>query len=230
MTGYLSTRTLDEVLSRDHASLAGDLKGRIQEAFTSMQTGVEVVDVSLPLIRPAGDTVRQFEDLAMAAQDLERLKSRAEQSRLTTLAYLVGDPGLAGPLVEGIEKFESLEKELGSDDPKVLEQRDLVERLLRDSGGRAGLQISEAYANRWIALLSERANAVRFGGQLAAYRAAPELYMQREIMQVYKQRLSKQRSFILGIDPARVNLDVELKELSPMFDIESSISPEGEQQ
>ena len=58
--------------------------------------------------------------------------------------------------------------------------------------------------------------ALRVAGQLAVYRAAPELYMQREIMRVL-QGLAPMRKFVLGIDPARVNIDVDLVELDAVF-------------
>ena len=99
--------------------------------------------------------------------------------------------------------------------------------MLADAGGQLAQRIAAAESQRWVTLMESRAQAKQFQGQVAASRAAPRLFRQREIMKVLGRTLGSRRKFVLvGIDPERLNLDIELHEASSMF----SIPPQGESQ
>ncbi|MHC5002546.1 MAG: SPFH domain-containing protein [Planctomycetota bacterium] len=215
---YLSGLTLDQVLARRREELARVMRDRVQAAFDRMSTGVEVVAVAVPTLRPTQQAAQNFEDLNVATQNYQEYLARAEGRRLQSLAYLLGDADRADEIVAEIERFNELRA--GTDDesdPELSAQRTKVEQLLVESAGFAGQLISRAYAERWDKLLDARAHAARVRGQVAAFRAAPELYRQREVMRVLQQQLDEQRVFVLGIDPARVNVDVEMKERSSIL-------------
>jgi hypothetical protein len=71
-------------------------------------------------------------------------------------------------------------------------------------------------------------SASRVSGQMAAYRAAPELYMQRMYMSVLARRLPAIRKYVIGLDPNRVQLDVELRSINPLLNFADSLESDEE--
>jgi hypothetical protein len=97
------------------------------------------------------------------------------------------------------------------------------------SGGMLAQLIETAEADRWVQLMHARAAVFRHKGELAAYRAAPELYKQREIMHALSQNMANRRKYVLvGVDPARVNLSVKLEETPSLFSFDDALSNDGE--
>ena len=232
VSNYLSHRSLDEVLAQKRPSLAMALKGRIQAAFDEHTTGVEVVAVKLPMVRPASGAAESFEDLAISREARQKSIAEAERIYLATMTALLGDPALADVVLAAIEDFNAmrarhdrLSAELGEDAPAVRELSDEIERkrleietALFRGGGLAGQMIGEAEQERWITFMMARADASWVEGQLPAYHAAPALYRERERMQVLIDGLKRIRQkFIIGIDPSRISLDVDLKGVMPLL-------------
>ena len=74
-----------------------------------------------------------------------------------------------------------------------------------------------------------RADVFRHRGELAAYRAAPQLYMQREIMLAKTLNLANRRKYVfVGVDPERVNLAVKLQETPSLFNFGDAVPSDGE--
>ncbi len=89
----------------------------------------------------------------------------------------------------------------------------------------AGRQIGQAEQQRWITFMLARADASWLEAQLPAYHAAPALYRERERMQVLIDGLQRiRKKYIIGIDPSRINLEVDLKGGIPL--LQSGIAPE----
>ena len=140
--------------------------------------------------------------------------AEAERVQATTLTYLVGREDIAREVLHEIEVYRDLRAE--GDDRARVEQRTKIMRMLIEAGGNAGQHIDEAAADRWAEIMAARAQAARVGGQIAVYRAAPKLYRQRQIMRALED-IASRRKFVIGIDPSRVNIHVDLEEISPLF-------------
>ena len=154
---------------------------------------------------------------------------KARQEEAVSLAYWIGDPDRVGEFLEAIDEFNRLHAELGPEAPAVIDQRIRVERMLSESGGALAQEIAAAEADRWIALMDARAEALRQQGKVDAYRAAPQLFMRREFMQVLRETLPGRRKYVfVGVDPDRVNVKVELQEPASLFSSSDLISREGE--
>ena len=67
------------------------------------------------------------------------------------------------------------------------------------------------------------ARASRVNGQMRAYQVAPNLYMQRMYMSVLAKNLPHIRKYVIGIDPERVNLDVELRSINPLLNFADAL-------
>ncbi len=108
VSNYLSHRSLDEVLAQKRPDLATALKGRIQAAFDAHTTGVEVVVVKLPMVRPASGAAESFEDLAISREARQKSIAEAERTYLATVTALLGDPALADVVPAAVEDWNAM--------------------------------------------------------------------------------------------------------------------------
>ena len=225
---YLAQLSLDEVLALGDASLSRELKDRIQTSFDELHTGVEVVAVSLPTMRPIEGVEGAFEELGISRE--ARREAMATTNLIVARTQIVdlGSPEYLDPVLEGIDEWQRLRQDLGVDARETIAQRQVVENLLFKGGGMNAQAIAMAENERWIRVLESMTKASRIQGQIPAYRAAPELYRQREIMRVLTGSLAFNRKYFVGIDPDRVSIDVELKELNPILNFADSLLREGE--
>ncbi len=242
VTRELGKLTLDDVLSDQRADLSSILQESIQQLFDERQTGVDLIAVDIPLVRPAGEAAGGFQDLPLAMQQRDRAVARAERSRTSVFTAVVGNPDMVAEIEASIDEVDAarierdrLHREEGEQSPaSVKADKELLKRiadteaLLFESGGQASSIIDTAERDRWIDIMAKRAQADRVMSQVAAYQAAPELYRQRAIMQAYVRRLSNLRKYIVGIPPERMNVNVELRELAaPNTIFEGVLSEEG---
>jgi membrane protease subunit HflK len=228
VTRYMSTQTLDDVLSDHRANLSGELLKLIQDIFDVHQVGIEVVMVDIPLVRPAGEAAVGFQDLPLAMQQRDQVVARAQRSRTSLFTAIVGDPDMVSAIEDSIDtvdnaRFERdrLLREHGKDaavtvaaDKKFRERVVEAEALLFKGGGQASTIVDLAERDRWVEIMNNRSKAGRVQSQVAAFHAAPELYRQRAIMQAYVNGLSGLRKYIVGIPPERMNVNVELRDLA----------------
>jgi membrane protease subunit HflK len=215
----LSKLTLDEVLSPGRADLSRKLAANVQRAFDSPNhpTGVEVVAVTIPMMRPAGRSAPAFEELGISVQASLKRLADADRSVDTTFGYWLGDSKLKDQVLAEIDKYNQLLARLPDGD-ETIRQRQKVESLLIAGGGVAAQTIAAAERDRWRTINAKRSQASRVQSQLAAYHAAPRLYKQRETMQLYKQHLTRLNKYIIAIDPERVNVSVDLKTQNPILE------------
>ena len=80
--------------------------------------------------------------------------------------------------------------------------------------------ISSAWMLRWQIHMKARRNAAEVLGQIDSYNAAPRLYRERRIMQVLSEALQSVRAkYVLGVDPDRTSLDVDMQEPDAGLDL-----------
>ncbi len=227
VTQHLSALTVDDVIAAGRGALIESLRGRIQETFDAMSTGIEVVAVNVPLLRPAGNVAKYYDDYATAKEQRRETVAKAEEEVSTSLAFWIGDADRAGEILSLIEQWKRLRDELGPDDTAVIDKRIEIEGVLTETGGALAQEIAAAEAQRWIELLRARADVYKHQGELAAYQAAPHLYREREIMRVLTDMANRRKYVFVGVDPSRVKLDVELQESPALFNFSDALSSEG---
>jgi regulator of protease activity HflC (stomatin/prohibitin superfamily) len=223
VSAELSQTSIDEVLSPGRSDLTTDLAAKVQAAFDSQQTGVEVVAFEIPMLRPAGSAAEKFEELSIGRQGAAEFVAKADRSVSGTFAYLLGDRARAADVLGAIDEYNAMKavdakQGLKTDSPEAAKKRLAIEQMLVRGGGAAAQTIADAERDRWVQLMTRRAQASGVQSQLAAYRASPHLFQQREIMRVWAQMLPGIDKFVLGVDPARVNIDVDLKKINPILD------------
>jgi len=227
---YLSTRPLDEVLSPSGAALATALRERIQMTFDREHTGVEVVSVQIPALRPPGEAAALYEELSMDTQNARKVKEEAQRIVNTTMATLLGDARLASQAVDAIEAWRVALREKGENDAQTKAARLVVENIIVSTRGQIATQIKRSRARRWELHLAARKNASQVLGQSGAYHVAPELFMQRKLMETLSQSLSSVRQkYVLGIDPNRIRVDIQMQQPEVGFNLADYVEKKSEQ-
>ena len=223
VSSELSRRSLDDVLSPGRSELTRDLAAKVQAALDAKKAGVEVVAIEIPNLRPSGSSAEAFEELGIGLQGKQKFVAEAQRNLASTFTYIVGDNTLTQQVLEGIDAYNALKVDKPEE---AARKRVEVEQLMLRGGGAAAQTIADAERDRWVQLMSRKAQAAGVRSQLASYRAAPELFRQREIMRVYAQLLPNIDKYILGIDPSRVRIDMDLKEVNPILDFAGASADE----
>ena len=215
VTQTLSKLTLEEVLSPRGPALPSMLRTLVQKAFDEAGTGVEVVSVGIPALRPPNQAVAMFEELSIDMQNTQKTLEEARRRADSGLAGLVGEADFARDVVEDIQRYLALEQEKGRDDPDVVAMRVGIQNRLRDSRGMIASFVAAARSLRWQIHMDARQTAAEVLGQVGSYDVAPELYRERRIMEVLRDSLQGVRAkYVLGVDPSRTDLDFEMQEPS----------------
>jgi len=129
------------------------------------------------------------------------------------MARMLGDSRLAEPLVAAIEAWRTTLREKGESDEATRQARLKVERMIADSRGQIATVIKQARSRRWALHMEARRTASEVLGQAAAYRAAPELFMQRRTMETLAGSLAGVRQkYVLGVDPSKVRVDIQMQQ------------------
>lgn len=228
VTQYMSTKPLEQVLSPKGSALPTELRERVQAAFDERATGIEVISVAIPALRPPGEAVMMYEELSIDTQNSMKVVEEARRTANSALAGMVGDSERARNIVKDIEEFRRLVKEKGPDDESVRESRLKLERSLVESRGMIASFISSAWMLRWQIHMDARQNAAEVLGQVASYDAAPRLYRERKIMQVLSQALQSVRAkYVIGVDPDRTSIDVDMQEPDTGLDLGQYLDTSG---
>ena len=220
VTQKMSMMPLDEVLSPRSSVLPTELRQLIQTAFDDAATGIEVISVAIPALRPPGEAASMFEELSIDTQNSMKILEEAQRETNSARAGLVGSVERANTLALKISAYKALASEKGSEDPEVVAARVAIERVLEESQGMISWAISGARMRRWQIHMEARANAAEVLGQVDSYNVAPRVYRERRIMEVLSQTLGGVRAkYVLGVDPKRTTLDVDMQEPDAGLDL-----------
>ncbi|MCP4496064.1 MAG: hypothetical protein GY825_04705 [Phycisphaeraceae bacterium] len=229
VTQTFSQLSLEDVLSPQGSALPTEMRNRIQLAFDDASTGVEVVSVAIPALRPPGDSVSMFEELAIDTQNVRKTLEEARRTANAALAGMVGDADRARQIVAIIERYRELDRTEGPDAEATIDARVEAERMLRDSQGLIASFIASVRSLRWQIHMDARRKTDEVRGQVGAFSAAPGLYRERRIMEVLSEVLQGVRSkYVLAVDSARTDLDVEMQEPDTGLNLREYLDKPGE--
>ncbi len=221
---FLSREPLDDVLSPKGRSLLVRLQDRVQQAYDDYDTGVEIVSLVIPFLQPAPDAVASFEDMSIEKQNARKIVEEARRTVAVTMATLVGDVDSADEITSLILELIAIENEQGIDSEEARARRALIEKKLIDGRASAATLISQARARRWEIITNAQENTSDVLGQAAAFHAAPEIFRQRLLMDVLATTLNSVRmKYVLGPDPDRVNLGIQMREPDVGFNLDEYI-------
>ena len=225
---FLAREPMDNVLSPKGKSLLARLEARVQGAFDSYDTGVEVVSLVIPFLQPAPAAAGSFEDMSIELQNARKIIEEAKRKVAVTMASLVGDAESAEQITGLIAQLRETERAQGTESEAARSLRGRIEEKLIQGSAEAATLISLARARRWKIVTDAQEDTAEVRGQSAAYRAAPELFRERLIMDVFASTLNSVRmKYILGPDTERVNMGIEMREPDVGFNIQEYINTDS---
>ncbi len=214
LSDYAAGVDMDEFIGPGRQAANRELKRLIQARLDQLDAGIELVFVGIRGAHPpAADKVAAaFEGVVSAETQMSATVHAAQGEAQRILTSAVGNVARATALDEAIQTVN----ELDPDSPELAETRQRIEDLLMGNpakgtapvSGRAAELIARARA-RASRLVSDAAAKARvFGTQVAAYQAAPALYMQRKSLEVYEE-LEYVRKYLIVGDPSNVIIEYE---------------------
>ncbi len=229
LTQFLSTQPLNQVLSPRGDSLVTGLRQRIQQSFDRHETGVEVVSIAVPRLRPPGEEAGRFEELSIAVQSARKIEEQTRSTISANMALLIGDAGRAAEVAAAVGRLREIGRREGEESAAYLQAQVEVERMLLDARAQTASAISTARARRWELHMDARRNAEQVLGEAPAYRIAPELYRERRLMQAMADALAQARlRFVIGADADRTRVDLRMLQPDSGLNLADTISGSGE--
>ena len=214
LSDYGAGVDIDELMGPGRAAFNAVVKQAIQAELDRRDVGIELVFAGLRDAHPPSQSkvAEAFQTVVAAETRMSALIEAAQGEARRVLTIVAGTETRAKELDEAILRRDRL----SAGTPEFEEADRRVEDLLMGNpakgisraSGEAAVQIAEAKADAGDQVSLAAAKAMSFGAQLAAYRAAPELYRQRKILEIYAG-LGNTRKFLITGDPSNVNIIID---------------------
>lgn len=152
---------------------------------------------------------------ARAAEELKRkIQTLADERSLGVEIVLVGVQDIHPP-VKVAKKFEEVNAARQENEAALRTAEGYASKTIELARGEAEkkVRVAEAYAYHTVA--DARARSARFAHQLAAFRAAPEVFLQRQYLAALEHGATNSRKYVLGTtntqDVILLNLEDKLR-------------------
>jgi len=220
---YLATLNVDQLMGKDRESINAELFDRIERRFNDpngLNAGVRLLFVGIASVHPPRneDVAASFEGVVSA--DIRKAKAveGAQSKAIESLAEVAGSVKKAEAIVAELRARDAL-----TDEAQIARADRRIEDLLDDAGGEAAVTILQARADRWDSLMRHRADAEQQESRIAAYRAAPPVYLARMYFDALRESIKGTRLYITTSDEVQVEFDLtEVQANIDAFDIKSA--------
>ncbi len=215
LTDYAAGVDIDQLIGPGREAINNELQGRIQERLDALDLGIEVVFAGIRDAHPpAKSKVAAAFQSAISAQTRMAATINAARGRARKiLTDAAGTEARAIALDDAIKARDRQERST----PEYAEAGHRVAELLNGNAetgiapisGQAAATLAAARGAASERISREAAKAFTFGTQLAAFRAAPELYRQRKKLEVYSAMGDIRKYLIVG-NPANVMIEYDV--------------------
>lgn len=218
LSEYGASVDIDELMGPGRKTLNTKLKPMLQKRLDELNTGIEIVFAGIRGAHPPakGGVADAFQQVIKSETLKSATINAARGLAQRILTSVAGTESRARVLDDVIRVWERLQADPEADQAKLLEAQQNVNDLLVGNlekgipplSGEAAARIADA---RVIAIrrISRAAAKVRaFKTDLVAFRAAPELYMERKRLDVWAE-LGDIRKYLIVGDPREVIIEYE---------------------
>ncbi len=221
LSDYASNVDVDALISHGRRELNEGLRSRFQEKIDELGLGIDLVFVGIRGAHPpAQDQVAAaFHEVVSAETRMVATINAARGQEQTILTRVAGSVDRARELDAAILDKKRVENDASATPEQIAAAASRVDELLVGDperrilpiGGEAAVDIAAAHdrATRLVSAAARKATA--FDAEVAAYTAAPDLYMARRRLDVYRQLGDIRKFFIMG-DPSKVLIEVDTEE------------------
>lgn len=218
LSDYAASVDIDTLMGPGRREFNGRLKTLIQERLDVLECGIEVVFVGVRGAHPpAKDGVAAAFQSAIAAEtNMDSLIFNSQSKARTTLIEVAGSEARALELDEALVARNRLRAAEPVDAEALAQAEARVADLLLGSAdgsvaptsGEAAAMIADARTRARNAISAARSKLRAFSTEVAAYQAAPNLYMERRLLDVYRE-LDHVRKYVLIGDTENINIVYE---------------------
>ena len=208
------------LLGAGRAQAAEFLTRQIQAAADRENLGVEIVFLGLQGVHPPQEVAQDYQQVVGAVQrkQADVLNALAESKK--TLGLLAGSVEKAEQLYALTARYQRLKDQ--ADPADVQRAAEALDAAFGTARGDifAALRTAKSYAFDKATLA--RATGRRFGNQLKAFRAAPEIYKHEQRLAMLEESLEKIRKYVVVADPNDAQIfifDFEEKLIPSLYDI-----------
>ncbi|MFZ4574831.1 MAG: SPFH domain-containing protein [Phycisphaerales bacterium] len=228
------TLSLDRVIGGSRREVSEQLREDVQKAFDGLNpgpdgkprgAGVQVVFVGITGVHPPKDSAKSFELTVQTDQRREANIEAARGDEVKVLVEVAGDIGLARTIVQELDVLQGLNERKAAQ-PELSAQEGKIRGLIEAAGGTAASRLSEASAARWEKHMGERGRASRYTGQLALYKASPQLYRASLYFDVMKESVAGSRLYITSDKVPDSRFDINLEDTKTGLDVFDPGKPE----
>ncbi|UCG47915.1 MAG: hypothetical protein JSU94_20850 [Phycisphaerales bacterium] len=192
------------------------LTQNIQKAADDAGLGVEIVFLGLQGIHPPVAVAADYQEVMGAVQEKQSYILKAQTERNTILTSLVGSVRDANALYALAARYQKAEAENRPEDVNRLGTE--LDAAFRAAAGEIFKKLREAESYAVQKVTDAKAAGQRFVGQLQAYRAAPEIYLEDQRLEVMEQTYKGIRKFVLVDDPNDEQVII--------FDVAETVQPD----
>ncbi len=211
----LATKTIDEVLGNGREEISRVLRQRIEKVFKEKDAGVQILFVGIEGVHPPREAAAAFEDIVRAHQRRAGNKESAQKDANASLIQVAGSVTIADQIVKAIDELQRSTdgKTDGASSPEAKQKQRQIEELLVSAGGSAAEAITKARAERWAKHMGARSQAEAYVGQIAGFKAAPEVYIARTYFDTLADALKDARIYIVTEGP-HINIQTNLEDVN----------------
>lgn len=178
---------------RQRASV--ELRQRIQQAADAADLGVEIVYLGLQGVHPPPDVAEDYQSLVGALQQKQARILSARAQRNKTLTELAGSIEEVDTLYGMIREFTDAQQQ--EDEPRLKALTAKLEGLLGQVRGKVYSTIRQAEAYSYEQIARAKGEGLRFGGQVQAYQASPDIYPQLQRLLALEAAMETIRKYVV---------------------------------
>jgi len=221
LTDYAASVDVDELIGPGRNDFNTKLQLMIQDNLDELEVGIEIVVAGVSGAHPPekDGVAASFQQVISAETGRAATINTAKGVAQTTLISVAGTEARARELNEAIQARNRLRVDATTTAEVLRRAETRVRDLLMGNAGKgiaplsgeAASVIAEARSQA-SKNVSKVASKVRvFSTEVAAYEAAPELYMQRKMLQVYED-IDDVRKYLIVGDPDNIIIIYETQE------------------
>ncbi len=213
LTEYGARVDIDELMGPGREALNEELNDYLQKRLDDLDTGIEIVFAGIRGAHPTAEkeVAKAFQGVVTAQTQKSATINAAEGEARKILTAVAGTETRAKTLNDAIRAWERLQADPDTEQEQLIEAWQGVDDLLIGNpkkgipplSGEAAARISDAKAGA-SRLISEASAKVRaFKTEVIAFQAAPELYKQRKMLEIWSG-LDAVRKYLIDGDPEEV--------------------------
>ncbi len=218
LSDYAASVDIDYLMGPGRAAFNEEFKKRLQERLDSLGVGIEVVFSGVRGAHPpaAGQVAEAFLAVVKAQTDKAATINAAEGEARKMLIAVAGTELRANALNDAIVARDKLRGLSGANPQELSEAERLADDLLLGNPNKGLAPLSGEAAAVLATARGDAANQITeasrkqqsFSADVVAYLAAPDLFKQRRLLDVY-EGLQDVRKYLITGDPSNVIVEYE---------------------